>query len=149
AIRAGTAGGRRAGLVAPFATAGPASPTRGTPPALLRAMGRSSGARPPRSEAGGALLEVMVGAVVVGISAIGVSLMFSLGQTFVVNQGAERAALYLTQQKIEKLTGVGFDALTVGAASLVSGCPSGEPCYTETLQAGAEGAQSFARTTTV
>src|SRR5215813_7657095 len=108
---------------------------------MRRSSARSSGTRASRCEAGGALLEVMIGAVVVGISAIGVSLMFALGQTFVVNQGAERAALYLSQQKIEKLTGVGFDALTVGAATLISGCPSGEPCYTETVQAGAGGAQ--------
>ena len=102
------------------------------------------------SSRGIALLEVLIAGAILAIAVIGLALMFSWGQTFVVAQGDDRVALYLAQQKIEALRASGFNLLQVGDETLVAGCPNAEPCYRETgIQAGAGGAQTFTRETRV
>ena len=64
----------------------------------------------PAGEAGLALLEVLIAAVVVGISAIGVALLLNSGHTFIVAQGDNRLALYLAEQGIESQMAAGFPA---------------------------------------
>jgi hypothetical protein len=85
------------------------------------------------------ILEVLIAGVVLGIAAIGIALMFSWGQTFVIAQGDDRVALYLAQQRIESLRASGFSFLVANL---------GNP-PAEVLSAGAGGTQSFTRLTTV
>lgn len=99
-------------------------------------------------ETGVTLLELLIAGAVLSIAIVGVALMFSWGQTFVVGQGDDRIALYLAQQKIESLREQGFNDLQVGDETLTSGCPA-SPCYSETIQAGSGGNQSFTRETRV
>ena len=61
---------------------------------------------------GVALLEVLIAGVILGIAVIGLASMFSVGQTFIVSEGDERAAIFLAQQKIETLRRLEF-VLTV------------------------------------
>jgi Tfp pilus assembly protein PilV len=96
-------------------------------------------------QAGTSLLEAVVTLLVVGTALIGLTLMLSRGQTFVAQQGDTRVALYLAQQKIERLSGLGFSAAKVESngklnysdANANSGCDdptaNNEPCYNETL----------------
>ena len=49
------------------------------------------------------LLEVLVTALVLGLAAVGLALMYSMGNTFVVAKGDNRVALGLAQQKIEQV----------------------------------------------
>ncbi len=115
-------------------------------------------------QGGIALLEVLVASIILGIAAIGVSLMLSRAQSSVVGQGDRYVALYLAQQKIEKLTAIaitnppaGFDGVPTGnGAGAVGGCPANEACYNETnLQAGeaalqgGAAVQTFTRATCV
>ena len=62
---------------------------------------------------GFSLVEVLAGAVIVGIALVGLALMFSKGQAFVTSEGDNRVALFLAQQKIEQLRIVGYDSLAV------------------------------------
>jgi len=106
--------------------------------------------RGARGDQGVALLEVLIAGVILSMAVVGLALMFSWGQTFVVAQGDDRVALYLAQQKIETLRAPGFGSLQVGDGTLVSGCPNTEPCYQETgITAGEAGAHTFTRTTRV
>jgi type II secretory pathway pseudopilin PulG len=68
-------------------------------------------------EAGLALLEVMIAALVVGISAIGVALLLNSGRTFIVAQGDNRVALYLAEQGIEQQVAQGFPGSSVAPLS--------------------------------
>lgn len=102
-----------------------------------------------RNVRGLALLEVLIAGVILGIAIIGLALLFSSGQSFVVAEGDERVAIYLAQQKIEKLRGLGFSAIPVGGSSLVTGCsnsPPTEPCYSESP---VPGSPRYTRTTVV
>jgi prepilin-type N-terminal cleavage/methylation domain-containing protein len=95
------------------------------------------------------LLEVLVAAMILGIALVGLTLLLSRGQAFLVAQGDARIALYLAEQKIERLRGLGFGAawvpntghLNYSDASANDGCANpgvnNEPCYNETIQAGA------------
>ncbi len=78
------------------------------------------------SETGAALIEVLVTAVVVGIAATGIALMFSFGSTWVVAKGDDRVAEFLAQQKIEQLRGLGFWCIHVGGPAtynaVLAGC---------------------------
>ena len=49
------------------------------------------------------LLEVLITALVLGLAAVGLALMYSMGNTFVVAKGDNRVALGLAQQKIEQV----------------------------------------------
>jgi len=60
-----------------------------------------------RGERGVAIIEVLTAAVILAIAVIGLAVMFSWGQSFVVAQGDDRVALYLAQQRIESLYGCG------------------------------------------
>jgi Tfp pilus assembly protein PilV len=64
-------------------------------------------------ERGISLIEVIVAAVVVGIGAVGVALMFSAGQAYIQAEGDNRVALFLAQQKLEQFGSVGFAAHNV------------------------------------
>lgn len=105
---------------------------------------------------GGALLEVLIAAIVVGITILGVSLMLMRGSTFTASQGTNQAELYLAEQKLERLRVLGFTGTPVfapGDAGATAGCSTdAEPCYNETLQGGAvtnAQLQSFTRLTCV
>ena len=98
----------------------------------------------PSNQRGVFIIEVLVAGVVFAIAVIGLVLMFSWGQTFVVAQGNDRVALYLAQQKIESLRASGYAAAEV----LNSNC-GGTPALDETLTAGMANSQSFTRQTDV
>jgi Tfp pilus assembly protein PilV len=66
-----------------------------------------------RDEAGVTIVEIMVSAFIVGISAVGVALMFSTGQAYVQAEGDNRVSLFLGQQKLEQLRVRGYAALAV------------------------------------
>ncbi len=97
-----------------------------------------------RGECGVAIIETLVAGVVLAIAAIGLAVMFSWGQSFVVAQGDDRVALYLAQQRIESLRASGYTAVE----ALNSNC-GGTPEADENLTAGAGNAQSFTRQTAV
>jgi len=80
---------------------------RGTA-AFCRIFGAARGARLLASTAGFTLLEAIVSALVVGIAATGVLMMFSTGQTFVQASGTERIAAQLAQQRIEQVRATGY-----------------------------------------
>jgi type II secretory pathway pseudopilin PulG len=65
------------------------------------------------SNAGLGLLEVLVTTLVVGIAAVGIALMYSVGNTNVVAKGDNRVALGLAQQKIEQLRSLTFNCIPV------------------------------------
>jgi len=100
-------------------------------------------ARTARSSSGFMLLEVLIAGLVLGIAMIGLALMFSHGLTFVVSEGDERVAMYLTQQKLEQKV----DQLKsgLGSAGLANVLPIGSE--TETVTGGS--GQSFTRFTCV
>lgn len=80
---------------------------------LWRALRQAGDERTDHGEAGVALLEVLITAVVVGIAAVGIALMFSFGSTWVVAKGDDRVALSLAQQKIEQLKAIPFQCVPV------------------------------------
>lgn len=78
-----------------------------------------------RSETGIAFLEVLVASVVLGIAAVGVSLMLSAGNTWVAAGGDDRAALGLARQKIEQLRSLTFACIPLGGSgtkAAMTGC---------------------------
>jgi len=97
-----------------------------------------------RNQRGVFIVEVLVAGVVFAIAVIGLVLMFSWGQSFVVAQGDDRVALYLAQQRIESLRASGYTAVE----ALNANC-GGTPEADENLTAGSGGAQSFTRQTAV
>ncbi len=97
-----------------------------------------------RAQGGVALVEVLTAGVILAIAVIGLAVMFSWGQAFVVAQGDSRVALYLAQQKIESLRASGYSA----AEALKSNC-GGTPEADENLTAGVGNLQPFTRQTTV
>ncbi len=97
-----------------------------------------------KGETGVIMLEVLTAGVILAIAVIGLAVMFSWGQAFVVAQGDDRLALNLAQQRIESLRASGYAA----AEALNSNC-GGIPEADETLTAGAGNAQSFTRQTAV
>ncbi len=102
-------------------------------------------------EEGIALLEVLVGAIVVAVAVIGLALMVSLGQAWVVAQGDEYVALYLAQQKIENLAACAPAPCPAdcGACGL-AGPGFTDGTSTQTIQNTGESAtQTFTRATTV
>lgn len=90
---------------------------------------------------GFSLIEVLIVAIILGISVVGLSLMLSRGQAFIAGQGDTRVALHLAQQKIERLTALGFSAAIIGDRTngdgVINGCTvvstNLEPCYNETF----------------
>lgn len=89
-------------------------------------VGSSRGRSSDSPQAGLALLEVLVTAVVVGVAVTGIALMFSLGNTWVVAKGDDRVALSLAQQKVEQLRSLTFNCIFLGGpaayATPLPGC---------------------------
>ena len=86
----------------------------------------------PRGEHGVALLEVLIAGAILAIAVAGLSLMLSSGQSLVMTGGDERAALYLAQQKIEQLRGLGLRCIPVGPSADAVGPEPG--CQSSTQQ---------------
>jgi len=97
-----------------------------------------------KGETGVIMLEVLTAGVILAIAVIGLAVMFSWGQAFVVAQGDSRVALYLAQQKIESLRASGYSA----TEALNSNC-GGTPEADENLTAGVGNLQPFTRQTAV
>jgi hypothetical protein len=115
-----------------------------------------------RGEAGGILLEVLITGVVLGIAAIGVAMMFSLGATWVTAKGDDRVGLWLAQQKIEQLRALAYKCVPVGgpgtagqvfgpATTCTTTTVYNEPQWatTEGIQAPAPSDRGFSRLTCV
>jgi type II secretory pathway pseudopilin PulG len=98
-------------------------------------MGVSGG-----DQRGIALLEVIIAAVIVGITVLGVSLMLVRGSAFTTAQSTNQAELYLAEQKLERLRILGFTGTPVLGPTdpgATDGCADNkEPCYNETVQGG-------------
>ena len=86
----------------------------------------------PSREAGFTLLEVLIAGVILAIAVVGLTLMLSSGQSFVMADGDERVGLYLSQQKIEKLRTLGLRCIPVGTSADVVGPEPG--CGASTQQ---------------
>jgi prepilin-type N-terminal cleavage/methylation domain-containing protein len=102
---------------------------------------------------GFSLLEVLIAALVLVVAITGLTLLLSHSQAVVVGQGDTRGAIYLAEQKIERLRGIGYGGAAV-ANQDNSGCgiaaQNNEPCYSETgLTGGAGDTQTFRRYTCV
>ncbi len=106
------------------------------------------GRRKPMGQEGISLIEVLITVIVLGIAIAGIAQLLSRGQAYVVNQGDTRVALHLAEQKIERVRALGFSAAKLGN-QVNTGCTdptaNNEPCYNETLSAGA-GQQTPSRT---
>jgi len=59
-------------------------------------------------EAGMSLLEVLFGIAIVGVAAVGMAMMFGMGQGMVQGGGDNRAALSIAQQRLEQVRAAGF-----------------------------------------
>jgi hypothetical protein len=85
------------------------SPNLSRGPAIFRCLGRG---RPVRNglfgEAGISLLEVLFGAAIVAITAVGVAAMFGTSHSLVQSGGTNRIAIYLAQQRLEQVRAAGF-----------------------------------------
>ena len=64
-------------------------------------------------QTGISLLEVLFGAAVAGVAAIGIGMMFGLGQSLVQAGGDDRAALSIAQQRLEQVRAAGFGPSTL------------------------------------
>jgi hypothetical protein len=71
-------------------------------------------------EAGVGLVEALVAALVAGIGVLGLAVLFSIGNTWVVAMGDDRVAVALAQQQIEQIRATAF------APALV--CPGNRGC---------------------
>jgi hypothetical protein len=72
---------------------------------------------PPRAvagESGFSIVEVLVTALVVGITITGVAMMYGRGTSWMSAMGDDRVALGLAQERIESLRGLGWDSVAVG-----------------------------------
>jgi len=101
---------------------------------------RRSPGRLASGHLGFALLEVLVGSLIVAIAATGLALMLSSAHAFIVAQGDNRVAMYLAQQRIEEQIYCG--------ASTATPCvqpTAGAVHVTDTVVAGLEGTQVFTR----
>jgi type II secretory pathway pseudopilin PulG len=54
------------------------------------------------------LLEVLFGIAIVGVAAVGMAMMFGMGQGMVQGGGDNRAALSIAQQRLEQVRAAGF-----------------------------------------
>lgn len=65
---------------------------------------------------GFALLELLIGGIILAFAAVGIALMFSQGQSHTVAVGDDRVALSLAQEKIEHVRSLGFACIPVPAS---------------------------------
>ncbi len=70
-----------------------------------------------RNQKGLALIEVLVGSVIVAITGVGLALMFSSGQLLISAEGDNRVSLFLAQQRLEQLRGLGGGLVPADATS--------------------------------
>jgi type II secretory pathway pseudopilin PulG len=114
------------------------------------------------SQSGFVLLEVLIGGVVLSIAILGIALMLSEGQSYVVADGDDRVALALARQKIEAVKNLGFGCIPLAATAgspgvpqaALTGCPdTGETqsarTYNETALAAPYAARYTSRITLV
>jgi type II secretory pathway pseudopilin PulG len=94
----------------------------------LRPLGTARPRHHP-TEAGIAILEVLVAGVLLSIALVGIALMFSLGRTFVLGQGDQRVALYLAEQQLETLRTRGHDNIQAGSTTEAAGTIAGFPHF--------------------
>ena len=94
----------------------------------MRFQALAGPARVLRGEAGASILEVLITALVVGIAAAGIALMFSMGNTFVLAEGDQRVAMLLGQQKIEQLRALGFGCVPVAGPASTQPVNGGGGC---------------------
>ena len=96
------------------------------------------------------IIEVLIGAVLVLIAAIGTALMFSTGQAYVQSEGDNRVAVLLAQQRLEQIRSAGFGSTSSTGATLPSLCPvtPAERCETN-IDLATENFPGYRRTTTV
>jgi hypothetical protein len=93
------------------------------------------------NQQGIALIEVLITGVILAVAVVGLALMLSGGLQSTVAGGDTRVALHLAQQKVEKLTGLGYSAIQVADRTngdgVTNGCAvnvaNNEPCYNETF----------------
>jgi type II secretory pathway pseudopilin PulG len=71
---------------------------------------------PPR-QAGFALVEILVAALVVGIAAVGMAFMYGTGQALIASEGDNRVAVRLAQQRIDRIRATGFGTPEDGSDS--------------------------------
>jgi hypothetical protein len=69
---------------------------------------RTSGFEPARAR-GFAILEVSMASLLLGISIVGITLMFSVGQGLILGEGDNRVSLFLAQQRLEQIRSLGFE----------------------------------------
>jgi Tfp pilus assembly protein PilV len=97
-----------------------------------------------RNASGITLIEVLICALVVGIGAVALAVMFANGQTVIAGEGDNRVAVYLAQQKIEQCRAAGFD--NVGVAPCT---PATNPELFDSTLATVASNPFYSRTTTV
>jgi type II secretory pathway pseudopilin PulG len=78
-----------------------------------------------RDRRGISIIEVLIGALLLGIASAGVTLMFGSGQAFIAGEGDSRVALALARQAVEQVRASGFGP-TSGAD------PREEPAFNST-----------------
>jgi len=82
---------------------------------LARLLAGGSRSRSLRGQQGFAILEILMGGLVLAIAVLGVALIFSEGQSFAVADGDDRVALALAQEKIEHVKSLGFNCIPTPA----------------------------------
>lgn len=71
-----------------------------------------------RAQTGVTILEVLVGALVVGIGAVGIAVMFASGAAFIQAEGDNRVTIQLAQERIQEIIAAGFgDSGPTGATA--------------------------------
>jgi len=65
------------------------------------------------ADSGMSLIEVIFGIAIVGIAAVGMAMMFGMGQGMVQGGGDNRAALSIAQQRLEQVRAAGFGPSTL------------------------------------
>ena len=75
-------------------------------------------------QGGFAILEVSIAAFLLGITIVGISLMFSVGQGFIAAEGDNRVSLFLAQQRLEQIRAATFATDCDGALPDDPFCPT-------------------------
>jgi type II secretory pathway pseudopilin PulG len=74
-----------------------------------------------QASAGFAILEILIAAVILSITAVGMALMFSTGQAYVLSEGDNRVALYLAQEQLEQFRAAGWASAPITDPSATGG----------------------------
>jgi type II secretory pathway pseudopilin PulG len=81
----------------------------------VRFLAGGSWPRSLRGQQGFAILEILMGGVVLAIAVLALAIMFSEGQSFAVADGDDRVALALAQEKVEHVKSLGFNCIPAPA----------------------------------